>query len=51
METIYQDIPRFYTALAEWGACVIYICLIKKRFNNKITVALSTLFLVAQIAL
>ena len=30
---------------------VIYICLIKKRFNNKITVALSTLFLVAQIAL
>lgn len=51
METIYQDIPRFYTALAEWGACVIYICLIKKRFNNKITVALSTLFLVTQIAL
>ena len=51
METIYQDIPRFYTALAEWGACVIYICLIKKRFNNKITVALSTLFLVAQIEL
>lgn len=51
METIYQDIPRLYTALAEWGACVIYICLIKKRFNNKITVALSTLFLVAQIAL
>lgn len=51
MEIIYQDIPRFYTALAEWGACVIYICLIKKRFNNKITVALSTLFLVAQIAL
>ena len=51
METIYQDIPRFYTALAEWGACVIYICLIKKRFNNKITGALSTLFLVAQIAL
>ena len=51
MEPIYQDIPRFYTALAEWGACVIYICLIKKRFNNKITVALSTLFLVAQIAL
>ncbi|MEE0295243.1 MAG: GHKL domain-containing protein [Eubacterium sp.] len=51
METIYQDIPRLYTALAEWGACVIYICLIKKRLNNKITVALSTLFLVAQIAL
>ena len=51
METIYQDIPRFYTALAEWGACIIYICLIQKRFNNKITVALSTLFLVAQIAL
>ena len=51
METIYKDIPSFYTTLAEWGACVIYICLIKKRFNNKITVALSTLFLVAQIAL
>jgi hypothetical protein len=27
---IYQDIPRIYTALAEWLACVVY-CLVLKR--------------------
>lgn len=27
----YQDIPRIYTALAEWGACMVYLYLIKKE--------------------
>ena len=26
-----QDIPRICTALAEWGACMVYLCLIKKE--------------------
>lgn len=30
---LYQDIPRLYTALAEWGTCVVYLCLMKKRRN------------------
>lgn len=28
---IFMDIPRIYTAIAEWGACTIYICMLKKR--------------------
>lgn len=27
----YQDIPRIYTALAEWGACMVYLGLIRKE--------------------
>lgn len=26
----YQDIPRIYTAIAEWGACLVYLYLIQK---------------------
>ena len=26
----YQDIPRIHTALAEWGACMVYLGLIRK---------------------
>lgn len=41
-----QDIPRICTALAEWGACMVYLYLIKReklratphKGNNKITV-------------
>ena len=25
-----MDIPRFYTALAEWGSCFLYLLLLKK---------------------
>lgn len=31
---LYQDIPRLYTALAEWGTCVVYLCLMKKTRRN-----------------
>ena len=27
----YQDIPRICTALAEWGACTMYLFLLKKE--------------------
>lgn len=29
-----QDIPKLYTALAEWLACLVYILLLKKRFDR-----------------
>lgn len=29
-----QDIPRFLTALAEWGACLLYIALVPKRLSR-----------------
>lgn len=31
IEEFLPDIPRAYTALAEWSACVVYILLIRKR--------------------
>ncbi len=30
-----SDIPKLYTALAEWAACMIYVILLKKRFRVK----------------
>ncbi|RYV53024.1 ATP-binding protein [Pengzhenrongella frigida] len=31
IQEVLPDIPRFYTALAEWSACVVYVLLIRKR--------------------
>lgn len=45
---IYQEIPRFYTALAEWAACIVYLQLIKGRFSKTHTILLSFLFLILQ---
>ena len=28
------DIPRLYTALAEWGACIIYIMVLRRRLKG-----------------
>lgn len=28
------DIPRFYTALAEWAACMVFICVLKRRMTG-----------------
>ncbi len=36
MENIYQDIPRIYTALAEWLACMTYCLVLKRKVNNNI---------------
>ena len=35
MDTIMPDIPRFYTALAEWLACMIFILPLKKKMAKK----------------
>lgn len=41
MEGVFQDIPRFYTALAEWAACGVYLFLLKRRFSKVVMVLLS----------
>ena len=33
IDNLMPDIPRIYTALAEWIACLIFIFLLKKRFE------------------
>ena len=35
MENIYQDIPRLYTALAEWLACMTYCLVLKRKVKNE----------------
>lgn len=30
----FMDIPRIFTALAEWGACFLYVFLLKKRISS-----------------
>ncbi len=34
MENIYQDIPRIYTALAEWLACMTYCTVVKRKLSD-----------------
>ena len=42
------DIPRIYTAIAEWMACMLFILSVKKRFDNAKTGALMAVFLIVQ---
>jgi hypothetical protein len=42
------DIPRIYTALAEWSACLIYILPLRKRFSGAVTAVLLVIFLFIQ---
>ena len=41
MENVFLDIPRLYTAIAEWTACMVYILNMKKRFKGKTLAFLS----------
>ena len=42
------DIPRIYTAIAEWLACMLFILPVKKRFDNSKTGTLMAVFLIVQ---
>lgn len=44
------DIPRFYTALAEWVACMVFILPLKKRFQKWETGLLMAAMLLVQSA-
>ncbi|MDR2742309.1 MAG: GHKL domain-containing protein [Treponema sp.] len=44
------DIPRLYTAVAEWTSCLIYILILKKRFRGIALVAGLVLGLLLQVA-
>lgn len=50
MEHIMPDIPRIYTAVAEWVACMLFILPVRKRFDNAKTGALMAVFLIVQSA-
>lgn len=45
---MYLDIPRIYTALAEWAACCSWLFAAQRRFSKKITAVTAGAFLMAQ---
>ena len=42
------DIPRIYTAIAEWAACLIFVSVLRPRYGRKKTIVISTMVLAAQ---
>ncbi len=48
MENIYQDIPRLYTALAEWLSCITYCLVLKQKVSRKMFVIISAVALIIQ---
>ena len=48
MENYYQDIPRFYTALAEWLACMTYCLVMKRKVKNEEFTLIAILAFVVQ---
>ncbi len=48
MENIYQDIPRLYTALAEWLSCITYCLILKQKVSRKMFVIISAVALIIQ---
>ena len=48
MDNVYQDIPRFYTALAEWLACITYSIVLKRRVKNEEYILSAILCLIVQ---
>jgi hypothetical protein len=48
MENVYQDIPRIYTALAEWLACFSYSMVLKRKVKNEEYILSTILLLIVQ---
>lgn len=48
MEHLMPDIPRIYTAIAEWLACMIFILPFKKRFKPALTAVIMAVMLALQ---
>lgn len=46
---LYEDIPRLYTALAEWGACLSYLYLLKGKIRQTSFWIISVIALMAQV--
>ncbi len=48
MNEIYQDIPRLYTAIAEWMACMTYCLVLRRKVNRMSFIVISGLALLFQ---
>ncbi len=43
---LYQDIPRIYTAIAEWASCMVY-CIIFAKVSHKLQFAVESMIMLA----
>ncbi len=50
MDGLYQDIPRLYTAIAEWMACITYCMVLRRRVDRLRFIAVSVIALLVQSA-
>ena len=48
MENYYQDIPRLYTAIAEWLACFNYCLVLKRKVSRNKFILISVIALIVQ---
>ncbi|WP_022764490.1 GHKL domain-containing protein [Butyrivibrio sp. XPD2006] len=48
MENYYQDIPRLYTAIAEWLACITYCLVLKRKVKRSSFIIISVVALLVQ---
>lgn len=48
MGKMLPDIPRFYTALAEWAACMVYILSVKRKLSGWRLAVVSAILLTVQ---
>lgn len=48
MELLIPDIPRTFTAVSEWSACLMFVVLLKNRFSKWKTAGISALVLLIQ---
>ena len=48
MENYYQDIPRLYTAIAEWLACLTYCLVLKRKVSRNKFILISVIALIVQ---
>ena len=50
IDNLMPDIPRIYTAIAEWLACMLFILPLKKRFSRGRTIGIMVMAIVIQSA-
>ena len=48
MTNVYQDIPRIFTAIAEWLACITYCVVMKRKVKSEDFILTSILALIVQ---
>ncbi len=48
MNSVYQDIPRLYTAIAEWLSCLVYCLALRRKVSNRLFSLIAGAFLIIQ---